>query len=116
MALQLRASKVTGWQREYEFAKSIGRKWRFDFAWPAQRLCVEIDGGNRMVRNGVAVGRHTSEKDAEKLNTAATMGWRVLRYTPRQVKRGDALQGVLNAIRGETDDNRPDKYQRGYAT
>lgn len=59
------------------------RKWRFDWAWPAHMLALEIDGG---VWTG---GRHTRGKgyvgDMEKLNEAQLLGWTVLRITPDQV-------------------------------
>jgi very-short-patch-repair endonuclease len=102
LALQLRAEKITGWEREYRFASP--RCWRFDFVFPRHRLAIEVDGGNRMVRrdkNGkpVVVGRHTGEKDAEKANTAALLGWRVLRYSPAQVRRGDAIAAILEALK-----------------
>ena len=64
-------------ETEYRFAPP--RKWRFDFAWPIERVAVELDGG---VYSG---GRHTRGsgfvKDCEKLNAATVRGWRVLRYT-----------------------------------
>src|ERR1035437_4661972 len=53
--------------REFRFHPE--RKWRFDFAWPLYQLAVEIEGR----------GRHQSfggfEKDAEKYNAAAKLGW-----------------------------------------
>ena len=55
------------------------RKWRFDYAFPDQKVAVEVDGG---VWTG---GRHINPagyiNDMEKLNTAASMGWLVLRIT-----------------------------------
>lgn len=64
------------------------RKWRFDVAYPG-RVAVEIDGATRAVYKGprgrVVGGRHNSAKDREKLNTAAAMGWRVLRFTPEDI-------------------------------
>jgi very-short-patch-repair endonuclease len=77
-------------EREFLFASD--RKWRFDFAFPAEKVAVEIEGR----------GRHQSfggfEKDAEKYNAAAKLGWRLLRYTPAMVMRGDAIADVLEIL------------------
>lgn len=55
------------------------RKWRFDLAIPSIKLAVEIEGA--VYSNG----RHTRGsgfiKDIEKYNTAAIMGWTLLRFT-----------------------------------
>lgn len=71
-------------QAEYRFQPP--RRWKFDCAWPAHKLAVEIDGGNRMVRydsrgRPAVVGGHTKDSDYEKLNAAVEAGWRVLRYS-----------------------------------
>jgi len=71
--------------------------FRFDFAWPDRKLAAEVDGGRFMVRRNargqvVPVGRHNTEKDYEKLNCAALLGWRVLRFTPDMVRKGAALR------------------------
>jgi len=65
-----------------EFLFHPTRKWRFDFAWPDQKVALEVDGGI-WIKGG---GRHTRGsgwlKDTAKLNTAASLGWRLLRTTP----------------------------------
>ena len=65
----------SGWIREHSF--HWVRRWRFDYACPAQMIAVEIEGG---VWTG---GRHTRGKgflgDMEKYNEATAMGWRVFR-------------------------------------
>lgn len=71
------------WEAEYKFHPV--RKWRMDFACPELKICIEIDGG---IFIG---GRHSRPigmlKDNEKLNTAASMGWLVLRFTPQQKQK-----------------------------
>lgn len=67
---------------EYRFHPT--RKWRADFAIPSAKLLIEIDGG------AWSGGRHTRGAgfigDCEKLNAAACMGYRVLRYQPSDCK------------------------------
>ncbi|ANN76791.1 hypothetical protein [Bordetella flabilis] len=103
LALQIRAAKFESPVREYRFMP--GRRWRFDFAWPAEKLAVEIEGG---VWNG---GRHTRGagfvKDTEKYNAAMLAGWRVLRFTGKDVKSGRVLK-----LLGELLQPRP--YSPGY--
>lgn len=77
----LRAHRLdSAFQREFQFHPS--RKWRFDFADPARKIAVEIDGGV-FVR-----GRHSRgagyRSDCEKLNAAAALGWRVFKYVERR--------------------------------
>lgn len=65
------------WVPEYPFDKEIGRKHRFDWALPELRVAVEIDGGGWKPHGG----RHGTDKDREKLNIAASMGWLVFRFS-----------------------------------
>lgn len=80
-------------QKEYKFHPT--RKWRFDFADPDNKVAVEIDGG---VFSG---GRHTRgsgfRADCEKINAAAVLGWRVLRYVDKSGMRqfGADYQALL---------------------
>ena len=57
------------------------RKWRFDFAWPNLSLAIEIEGG--LYVQGGHVRGAMYEKNLEKYNAAAELGWLVLRYSPR---------------------------------
>jgi hypothetical protein len=70
---------------EYVFAQP--RKWRFDLAWPAHWLAVEIEGGNFIA------GRHARgaglRAEYEKRNDAAIRGWVVLQILPEQIQGGE---------------------------
>lgn len=84
---------------EYRFHET--RMWRADLCWPNDwpRLIVEIEGGAWIQ------GRHTRGAgfvgDMEKYNEAAIMGYRLLRFTPKQVKTGEALQVLERFFLGE---------------
>ena len=71
--------KIKGVEVKKEYVFHPVRKWRFDYAFPDYMVAVEVDGG---VWTG---GRHINPagyiNDMEKLNTAASMGWLVLRIT-----------------------------------
>jgi very-short-patch-repair endonuclease len=68
---------------EYNFDKSIGRKHRFDFAWPEWMVAVEINGNAWSVKGG---GRHGNDTDLEKMNLAVAMGWKVYQFSPKMIK------------------------------
>ena len=90
LALQIRAVKLPEPVREHRFHAI--RKWRFDFAYPAHKLAIEVEGG---VWSG---GRHTRGsgfvKDMEKYNTALMDGWRVYRCTPDMIAKGTAVKDI----------------------
>lgn len=62
-------------ERDYRFHPT--RRWEFDFCHVPSRVAIEIDGGQWAPHGG----RHNRDSDREKLNAAAEMGWRVLRYS-----------------------------------
>lgn len=76
-----------------EFRFHDRRLWRFDYAWPAKKIALEVEGGIW------TQGRHTRGKgvlgDMQKYNAAAVLGWRLLRCTPGQL---DGL-GIQEALR-----------------
>ena len=81
---------------EFRFHRT--RKWRFDWAWPAYRIALEVDGGL------FVQGRHSRGAgqlaDFEKINEALIHGWRVFRCTPKQVRNGEATLLIARAIGG----------------
>ena len=95
-SLHCRAEKLEP-VRELQFHPD--RKWRFDFAFPDEKLAVEIEGG-LFVGGGHSRGKGY-ESNLEKYNQAVLMGWRVLRYSTDMVMRGDAINEVLIALREE---------------
>jgi len=82
---------------EFKFALSIGRKWRFDWAWPDRKIAVEVEGNAWNAKGG---GRHMQDSDMWKYNNAADMGWRVFRFSPRMMKDSPAqcVEMVLRAL------------------
>lgn len=72
LAVALDAQALPGWDltREYQFDKE--RKWKFDFAFPSQKLAIEVDGRYHRTHKG-------QHADSEKFNEATRQGWRTLR-------------------------------------
>ena len=77
--------------REHRFHPT--RQWRFDFAWPSQKLAVEIDGRGR---HQTVVGVRA---DCEKMNEAIRLGWRVLRFPATDYKKaGEWAATVIDVL------------------
>ena len=84
-------------EKEYRFHPK--RQWRFDYAWPDKNgggVACEIEGGvwtrGRHTRGGGFV------KDLEKYNEATKLGWKVLRFTPQDLKSGKAQMFMKEVI------------------
>lgn len=101
---QIEQRGLPEYEREFVFANSIGRRWRFDFAWPQHRLALEIEGLVVMRIGGelVCKGRHASisgfKDDCEKYAWAVVFGWRVMRFEQSQVKDKTAIDMLVRAI------------------
>ncbi len=83
-------------RKEWRFDNK--RKWRFDFAvWNEKiRLGIEIEGG--AWSNGAHVrGKHFIS-DMMKYNNAALQGWHILRFTPQQVLKGEAIAFIKRVL------------------
>lgn len=74
---------------ESEFMFHPTRKWRSDFAWPQQKVLVEVEGGSWVK------GRHSRaygfEADCRKYNAATELGWKLYRFTGSMIKSGEAI-------------------------
>lgn len=112
--LQLRALRVPAPAREYRFAlaevgtgpgirkrlKAAGlRDWRFDFAWPAKKFAVEVEGG------AWVNGRHTRGQgfvdDCVKYHHAMRLGWTVYRCEGNLINSGEAAALVADILGGD---------------
>lgn len=85
------------------------RKWEFDWAWPGQKVAVELEGGTHIQ------GRHSRAAgyagDCAKYNAAIGLGWQVYRYTSDMLTNDpasmvadvkEALYRVNLHLRGQT--------------
>lgn len=94
LAFQLRAASLPEPVREHKFHPT--RRWRFDMAFPAYMLAVEVEGGKW------TQGRHQRpqgfEDDCVKYAEAVLLGWRVIRVTGDMIDDGRALQYIEMAL------------------
>lgn len=93
LAFHLRCSNLEP-VREYRFHSE--RKWRFDYAFVAEKVAVEIEGGI------FVQGRHSRGasmlSDMDKYNAAAELGWCVLRYAGQHIKSGAAIAQIERVL------------------
>ena len=88
LAFQIRAAGLI--TPVVEFKAIPARRYRWDFAWPGQKLLVEVQGG-------------IWAKGAEKLNLATLAGYRCITVTGEQIKSGQALQLILQALSPDSE-------------
>lgn len=86
---------------EHAFALAVGRRWRWDYAWPEARVALEVEGGG-FRREGY--GAHTTgaalRRDCEKHTAGAVLGWRLLRVLPEHLLTTTTLDNVRRALAG----------------
>ncbi len=79
---------------EYQFHPT--RRFKADYAWPAQKLIVERQGGVWAKAGSRAKKAHTEPmailRDYEKNNLAQLAGWTYLQYTPEQLDKGLVIE------------------------
>ena len=86
---------------EYRF--HVTRLWRFDWAWPEEKVALEVEGG------AWTRGRHTRGKgfvnDIEKYNYGALEGWLILRCVPSELYTYATLDMIKAAIKLQNERN-----------
>jgi len=73
--------------REYRFAPP--RKFRADFAYPEQKILIEVQGGI-YVKGGHSTGVGL-ERDYEKLNLAQLNGFKIFLFSRKMIESGEAI-------------------------
>jgi very-short-patch-repair endonuclease len=96
LLLLIRAEGLPEPEREYMFAKSIGRRWRLDFAYPEKRIGIEVQGGI-YVRGAHSRGTGL-ERDYEKYNQAQVLGWDVYQFSRKMIESGEAIETIRKAL------------------
>lgn len=86
-----------GCRPQFQFA-APERLYRSDFAWPEQRVLVEVEGaiwagGKSGHNSGTGITR-----DCEKANLATLRGWRTLRFVEKHIKSGEAVRVIREAL------------------
>lgn len=71
LAAALEADALPGWDLVREYRLDASRRWSLDFAWPSQRLAIEVDGRYHRTPRG-------QNNDSIKRNEAIRQGWRIL--------------------------------------
>ena len=91
--------KYTGLRVEAEYRFHPARDWAFDFAIPACRLAIEVEGG---VHNGGRPIRPDGfVRDMLKYNEAAAAGWLLIRVTPDELLSLKTLRLIIRIARRE---------------
>ena len=79
---------------EYRFYPS--REWRFDYAIPAVKVAIEVEGG---IWNG---GRHFRpegyKRDLEKYNEAAALSWLLIRTIPSELLELRTIHLIVRTV------------------
>lgn len=98
LAQQLLAARIGPFERELRFSDARG--FRADFAFPDERLIVEVQGGTLWGKSRHSYGAGF-DNDCEKAAEAARLGWRWLPVSSRQVRSGRALELVRRVLAGQ---------------
>jgi len=87
---------------EVEFRFHPKRKWKFDFAFPQQRVALEVEGG--IFTHGAHGAISGVLRDIQKYNAAATMGWLMLRCLPVNICMQETVEMVRQTLGAARND------------
>ena len=85
-----------------EFRFTETKRWRFDLAFPFEKIAIEIDGSGP--------GHHSDKGrrlDQQKRNAALELGWKVLEYPAREVgvaKRRERIVAQIQRVFSDEQD------------
>lgn len=97
LGMQLAAAGFNAFKRQ--FRAIPGRQFRWDFAWPDDKLLVEVQGGTfARGKMGHSTGMGIN-RDCEKQNLAALAGYRVMAFDFKHIHDGRALAWIQEFFR-----------------
>ena len=91
LAEELEQAAIPGWDLTPQYRFHPERRWSFDFAFPSQRVAIEVEGKRHTTYDG-------HRKDCEKFNEAARLGWRVLRFPAAQYRRAQEWAQLVREV------------------
>lgn len=107
-AFQCRAHQLPSVVQQFKLLKSIQgprkdnkdipSQWRFDFAFVEFKTIVEIDGGIWIPGGGAHSHPVDIERNMAKQNDAWLAGFGIIRFSPKQVKKGEAIAVTLRVL------------------
>lgn len=80
---------------EYQFHPD--RKWRFDFAFPFEKVALEVDGGI-WIGGGHNRGAQL-KKTWEKENEANAIGWHIFKCEPKDLCSKSVVEFLKRAMK-----------------
>lgn len=86
----VRAARLPAPRTQHTVISPDGTRFRLDFAWPDRMLLLEVDG----FRWHANPDAHAA--DSRRANVLASLGWTVLRATPKELEQG--ASNVLAAL------------------
>lgn len=96
LADQIAASDLPQPVREYRIPGP--RKFVYDFCWVSAKLLAEVQGGIWLPgKSGHSSGVGLS-RDFSKGNYSTILGWRLLHFSPQDVRSGKALDIIRQAL------------------
>jgi very-short-patch-repair endonuclease len=79
-----------GNDQQFQFASPLQRKFTVDYAWPNERLLVEVQGG--LWVGGAHARGWGVERDCEKAQLMALLGYTLIPVTEKDIRSGRALE------------------------
>lgn len=89
---------------EYRF--NPDRKWKSDYACLEHKILIEQEGGlygNKIMGHSSSAG---ILRDVEKYNSATSLGWSVLRCTPKGLMTKDFIELIKLTIQNKDGSNK----------
>lgn len=97
LAFHLRAEGIA-FERQFHWHPNS--RFRADFRISDTRILVEVQGGVFLKGNRSHTGGVGYARDRARTNAAQLLGWTMLEFTPSQIKRGEAIRCIKQALRG----------------